>query len=29
MSLEELFPGRVFLGAGSGEALNEVPCGAD
>jgi coenzyme F420-dependent glucose-6-phosphate dehydrogenase len=29
MSLEELFPGRVFLGVGSGEALNEVPCGAD
>jgi len=29
MSLEELFPGRVFLGAGSGEALNEVPCGSD
>jgi coenzyme F420-dependent glucose-6-phosphate dehydrogenase len=29
MSLEEMFPGRVFLGAGSGEALNEVPCGAD
>ena len=25
MSLEELYPGRVFLGAGSGEALNEVP----
>jgi coenzyme F420-dependent glucose-6-phosphate dehydrogenase len=29
MTLEELFPGRVFLGVGSGEALNEVPCGAD
>src|SRR3954454_13087536 len=29
MSLEELYPGRVFLGAGSGEALNEVPLGAD
>jgi coenzyme F420-dependent glucose-6-phosphate dehydrogenase len=29
MTLEELFPGRAFLGAGSGEALNEVPCGAD
>ena len=29
MSLEELFPGRVFLGAGSGEALNEVPLGLD
>jgi coenzyme F420-dependent glucose-6-phosphate dehydrogenase len=29
MSLEELFPGRVYLGVGSGEALNEVPLGAD
>jgi coenzyme F420-dependent glucose-6-phosphate dehydrogenase len=29
MSMEELYPGRVFLGAGSGEALNEVPLGAD
>jgi coenzyme F420-dependent glucose-6-phosphate dehydrogenase len=29
MSLEELYPGRVWLGAGSGEALNEVPLGAD
>ena len=29
MSLEDLYPGRVFLGAGSGEALNEVPLGAD
>lgn len=29
MSLEELYPGRVFLGAGSGEAVNEVPLGAD
>ena len=29
MSLEELFPGRVFLGAGSGEALNERPLGLD
>ena len=29
MSLEELFPGRVFLGAGSGEALNEIPLGLD
>jgi coenzyme F420-dependent glucose-6-phosphate dehydrogenase len=27
MTLEEMFPGRVFLGVGSGEALNEVPCG--
>lgn len=29
MTLEVMFPGRVFLGVGSGEALNEVPCGAD
>ena len=29
MSLEELYPGRVFLGVGSGEALNEVPLGLD
>jgi coenzyme F420-dependent glucose-6-phosphate dehydrogenase len=29
MSLEEMYPGRVFLGAGSGEALNEVPLGLD
>ena len=29
MSLEELYPGRVFLGVGSGEALNEVPLGID
>jgi coenzyme F420-dependent glucose-6-phosphate dehydrogenase len=29
MSLEEMFPGRVFLAVGSGEALDEVPCGAD
>jgi len=29
MSLEEMFPGRVFLGAGSGEALNERPLGLD
>ncbi|MBA3840410.1 MAG: LLM class flavin-dependent oxidoreductase [Thermoleophilaceae bacterium] len=29
MSLEELYPGRVFLGTGSGEALNEVPLGLD
>lgn len=28
MTLEDLFPGRVFLGVGSGEALNEIPCGA-
>ena len=29
MSMEELYPGRVFLGVGSGEALNEVPLGLD
>jgi coenzyme F420-dependent glucose-6-phosphate dehydrogenase len=29
MSLQELYPGRVFLGVGSGEALNEVPLGVD
>ena len=29
MSLEEMYPGRVFLGVGSGEALNEVPLGID
>jgi coenzyme F420-dependent glucose-6-phosphate dehydrogenase len=29
MGLEDLYPGRVFLGAGSGEALNEVPLGLD
>src|SRR4051794_26473807 len=29
MSLEDLYPGRVYLGAGSGEAVNEVPLGAD
>jgi coenzyme F420-dependent glucose-6-phosphate dehydrogenase len=29
MTIEELFPGRSFLGIGSGEALNEVPCGMD
>ena len=28
-TLESLFPSRVFLGIGSGEALNEVPCGMD
>src|SRR4051812_10916662 len=27
MTLERLFPGRMFLGLGSGEALNEVPVG--
>ena len=29
MGMEELYPGRVFLGAGSGESVNEVPLGAD
>ena len=29
MSLEELYPGRIVLGVGSGEALNEVPLGLD
>ncbi len=29
MTLEELFPGRAYLGVGSGEALNEVPCGME
>src|SRR3954449_3646013 len=29
MTLAELYRGRVFLGAGSGEALNEVPLGLD
>ena len=29
MSLEELYPGRMFLGVGSGEAVNEVPLGLD
>jgi coenzyme F420-dependent glucose-6-phosphate dehydrogenase len=28
-TLERLFPGRMFLGMGSGEALNEVPVGDD
>ena len=27
MTLDRLFPGRPFLGLGSGEALNEVPVG--
>src|SRR6201989_5993 len=27
MTLERMFPGRMFLGIGSGEALNEVPVG--
>ena len=29
VTLERLFPGRPFLGIGSGEALNEVPIGDD
>ena len=29
MSLEAMYPGRVWLGAGSGEAVNEVPLGLD
>jgi coenzyme F420-dependent glucose-6-phosphate dehydrogenase len=29
MSMEELYPGRVYLGVGSGEALNEVPLGLE
>lgn len=29
MSLEEAYPGRPYLGVGSGEALNEVPLGLD
>ena len=28
-TLEELNPGRAFLGIGSGESLNETPCGMD
>jgi coenzyme F420-dependent glucose-6-phosphate dehydrogenase len=28
-TLEDLFPGRAFLGIGSGESLNESPCGMD
>lgn len=28
-TLGVLFPGRVFLGLGTGEGLNEVPCGYD
>jgi len=27
--MEEMCPGRAFLGVGSGEALNEVPCGME
>src|SRR5512132_2360300 len=28
-TMEDMCPGRAFLGIGSGEALNEVPCGMD
>jgi coenzyme F420-dependent glucose-6-phosphate dehydrogenase len=28
-TVEEMCPGRAFLGVGSGEALNESPCGMD
>src|SRR4051812_24020930 len=28
-TLEEMFPGRAFLGIGSGESLNESPAGMD
>jgi coenzyme F420-dependent glucose-6-phosphate dehydrogenase len=28
-TLESMFPGRAFLGVGSGEAMNEVPAGID
>ena len=28
-TMEQLFPGRSFLGIGSGESLNETPCGMD
>jgi len=28
-TVEELCPGRAFLGIGSGESLNETPCGMD
>jgi coenzyme F420-dependent glucose-6-phosphate dehydrogenase len=28
-TLEAMFPGRAFLGVGSGEAMNEVPAGLD
>jgi coenzyme F420-dependent glucose-6-phosphate dehydrogenase len=28
-TLEEIAPGRAFLGIGSGESLNESPCGLD
>src|SRR5205085_2273459 len=28
-TLEQLFPGRAFLGVGSSEAMNEIPAGLD
>jgi coenzyme F420-dependent glucose-6-phosphate dehydrogenase len=28
-TLEQLFPGRAFLGVGTSEAMNEIPAGAD
>jgi len=28
-TMEEMCPGRAFLGIGSGESLNESPCGMD
>ncbi len=28
-TLESMFPGRAFVGIGSGESLNETPCGMD
>src|SRR6187200_1064344 len=28
-TIEEMNPGRAFLGIGSGESLNESPCGMD
>jgi coenzyme F420-dependent glucose-6-phosphate dehydrogenase len=28
-TLEAMFPGRAFMGIGSGESLNESPCGMD
>jgi coenzyme F420-dependent glucose-6-phosphate dehydrogenase len=28
-TIEQMFPGRAFVGIGSGESLNESPCGMD
>jgi coenzyme F420-dependent glucose-6-phosphate dehydrogenase len=28
-TVEQMFPGRAFIGIGSGESLNESPCGMD